>query len=411
MEYLIARDLAQGFRTGPNPTGYTLSSVDLYVTGAGDLTVRLVKDSAGNQETVALLIPPDRSLIGHDVYSFSLPANTKLEPSTKYWIVVKGNGNGWFHATTGAAPALVKGWKLADEYDYRSKYRYAEDGTQSVNTATEFRQFQGNLSLRINRLNKVATGQLTISGTPETQQTLTAVATIEDDDGGVPAILDYQWLRYSADGTTFETNIGTNSSEYILVLADEGKKIRVQTSFVDGKDNDEGPFNSDSYPASNTITAPLSYTMVRNTGQTVSNNHSGQISTEPHAQAFTTSGETAGYILSSVTIISIDPEGDEFVVKICDVDNPTRACTELTQPTSFTAGPLVFKSPHNRTITLARETTYALLFRVAAGTTVTLSATAEDNEDPISLPAGPYETSPNSFPTTGGWTTKTTLPT
>ena len=387
MEYLIARDLAQGFRTGPHPTGYNLSSVDLYVTGAGDLTVRLVESSAGNQETVALLIPPNRSLIGHDVYSFSAPANTTLAPNKDYWIVVKGNGNGWFHATTGAAPAPARGWELADSYDYRSRYLYAEDGTQSINTDTEFRQFPGNLSLRINRLNHVATGQLTISGTPETQQTLTAVATsIEDDDGGVPATLDYQWMRYSADGTTFETNIGTNSSEYTLVLADEGRRIRVQTSFVDDKDNDEGPFTSDAYPASSTITAPLSYTMVSNTGQTVSNNHSGQISTEPHAQAFTTSGETAGYILSSVTVVSIDPEGDEFAVKICDVDNPTRACTDLTQPTSFTAGPLVFNSPPNRTITLARATTYALLFRVAAGTTVTLPATAEDNEDPISLP-------------------------
>ena len=57
-----------------------------------------------------------------------------------------------------------------------------------------------------------------------------------------------------------------------MVLADEGKRTRVQTSFVDGKGNDEGPFTSDSYPASNTITAPLSYTTVSNTGQTVSNN-------------------------------------------------------------------------------------------------------------------------------------------
>ena len=78
MEYLIARNLAQGFSTGPNPAGYKLSSVDLYVTGANDLTVRLVETSAGNQTTVALLIPPNRSLIGHDVYSFSLPANTTL---------------------------------------------------------------------------------------------------------------------------------------------------------------------------------------------------------------------------------------------------------------------------------------------------------------------------------------------
>ena len=389
MEGLVARDLAQGFRTGPHPTGYKLSSVDLYVTGANDLKVQLVESSAGNQQTVALLIPPNRSLIGHDVYSFSTPANTTLAPNKDYWIVVKGKGNGWFHATTGEAASPVPGWELADIYDYRSKYLYAEDGTQSSNTDTEFRQFPGNLSLRINRLNHVATGQLTISGTPETQQTLTAVATsIEDDDGGVPSTLDYQWMRYSADGTTFETNIGTSSSEYTLVLADEGKKIRVQTSFVDGKDNDEGPFTSDAYPASNTITAPTSYTMVSNTGQTVDPNRSGSFSAEPHAQAFTTSSETAGYILTSATILSIDPEGDQFTVKICEVESnaPTTSCTDLTPPTSFAAGQLVFNSPSNQTITLAKATTYALVFSAAAGTTVTLPATDVDVEDPTTLP-------------------------
>ena len=301
MEGLVARDLAQGFKTGPHAAGYNLSSVDIYLTGRSpDLTVKLLSDSASGSE-VATLTPSSWEWLGHDVYTFVPPANTNLTANTHYWILVKGSRNGWFHATTGTAAALARGWELADSYDYRSKYLYAADGTQSINTGTEFRQFPGNLSLRINRLNNVATGQLTISGTPETQQTLTAVATsIEDDDGGVPATLDYQWMRYSADGTAFETNIGTNSIKYTLVLADEGKKIRVQTSFVDLKNNDEGPFLSDAYPSGSTITAPTSYTTVSNTGQTVSNNQSGQISTEPHAQAFTTSGETAGYILSSI---------------------------------------------------------------------------------------------------------------
>ena len=388
MANLIARDLAQEFKTGPHAAGYKLSSVDIYLTGRSpDLTVKLLSDSASGPE-VATLTPSSWEWLGHHVYTFVPPANTNLMANTHYWILVKGSRNGWFKATPGEDASPASGWELADTYDYRSKYLYAEDGTQSINTGTEFRQFTGSLSIRINRLNNVATGQLTIRGTPETQQTLTAVATIEDDDGGVPATFDYQWMRYSADGTTFETNIGTNSSEYTLVLADEGKKIRVQTSFVDGKDNDEGPFTSDSYPASNTITAPSIYTMVSSTGQTVSNNRSGQISAESHAQAFTTSSETAGYILSSVTVVSIDAEGDEFAVKICEVHSnvPTTSCTDLTPPPSFTAGPLVFNSPSNRTITLSKATTYALVFSAAAGTTVTLPATDEDNEDPISLP-------------------------
>ena len=389
MANLIARDLAQEFKTGPHAAGYKLSSVDLYLTGRGqDLTVKLLSGSASGTE-VATLTPSSWERLGHDVYTFVPPANTNLMANTHYWILVKGSGNGWFKAAPGEDASPVPGWELADTYDNRPKYLYAEDGAQSINTGTEFRQFTGSLSIRINRLNNVATGQLTISGTPKTQQTLTAsAASIDDDDGGIPATFDYQWMRYSADGTTFETNIGTNSSKYTLVSEDEGKKIRVQTSFVDGKDNDEGPFTSDDYPAGNTITAPSIYTMVSSTGQTVSNNRSGQISAESHAQAFTTSSETAAYILSSVTVVSIDAEGDEFAVKICEVHSnvPTTSCTDLTPPPSFTAGPLVFNSPSNRTITLSKATTYALVFSAAAGTTVTLPATDEDNEDPISLP-------------------------
>ena len=386
MANLISRDISQEFQTGSNPKDYKLHSIDLYLTGRNpDLTVELRRDSAIG--TIhATLTPSSGQSLGHDVYTFVPEQDTDLSANTHYWIVVKGTNNGWFKAKLGGNAAPVPGWKLADNYEFRPKYRYDEDGTQSINTSTGFFKVPGHMSVRINRQNNVATGQLTISGTPQTQQTLTVSTAGIDDEDGLPATFNYQWMRYSADGATFETNISTDSNEYTLVLEDEDKKIRVAISFIDRKDNDEGPFLSDAYPSGNTITAPLSYTMVSNTGQTVSNNHSGQISTEPHAQAFTTSGETAGYILSSVTVVSTDPEGDEFAVKICDVDNPTRACTELTPPTSFTVGPLVFNSPPNRTITLARATTYALLFRVAAGTTVTLPATAEDNEDPISLP-------------------------
>ena len=303
--------------------------------------------------------------------------------------MVKGTGNGWFKAALSENVAAVPGWKLADNYEYRPKYSYDEQGMQSVNTETETFKVPGHMSVRINRQNNAATGQPTISGTPQTQQTLTvSTAGIQDVDG-LPATFNYQWMRYSADGTTFETNIGTNSKEYLLVLDDERKRIRVGiTGFIDGKDNDEGPFLSDPYPAENTITAPLIYTMVSNTGRTPDSNRSVNMSTRPHSQSFTTSSETAGYIMSSATILSIDPEGDEFAVKICEVHSnaPTTSCTDLTQPTSFAAGQLVFNSPSNRTITLFKATTYALVFSPAAGTTVTLPATEEDIEEPITLP-------------------------
>ena len=387
--HLIASDLAQEFTTGPNPTGYKLSSIDLYLTGRGtDLTVKLFSGSATGSE-VATLTSPGWERLGHNVYTFVPPANTNLTANTSYWIVVKGTGNGWFKATPSEDVSPIPGWAIAENYDNRRKYQYNGDGTQSTNTDLEYRQFPGSLSIRINRLNNVATGNPSISGTPKTQQILTASAAGIQDGDGLPATFDYQWMRYSPDGATFETNVGTNSNEYRLAFGDEGKRIRVSvTSFFDGKDNEEGPFLSNLYPSGNTITAPLIYTMVSNIGKPVDPPRAVDISDKPWSQSFTTSDQTATYILTSATILSTDPEGDEFTVKICEVqgNGPTESCTDLDPPASFTAGPLVFTSPSDRTITLFKGDTYALVFSVATGTTLTLPSTAEDVEDLITLP-------------------------
>ena len=390
MANLISKDMSQEFQTGSNPNDYKLHSIDLYLTGrSSDLTVEL-RTATGTLH--ATLTPTSGVSFGHAVYTFVPPANTMLTANTHYWIVVKGTSDGWFKAALSEDAAAVPGWKLADNYEFRPKYSYDEHGAQSINPGTKIFKVPGHMSVRINRQNNAATGVPTISGTPLTQQTLTASAEgiddDDDDDGGIPNTFDYQWMRYSADGTTFEINIGTNSNEYTLVLEDEGKRIRVVTSFVDGKDNDEGPFLSDAYPSGNTITAPIIYTMVSSTGRTPDSNRPANISASPSSQSFTTSGETAGHILTSVTVVSMDAEEDEFAVKICEVRSnaPTTSCNDLTPPTSFTAGQLVFNSPSDRTITLSKATTYALVFSAAAGTTATLPTTDEDNEDPISLP-------------------------
>ena len=78
------------------------------------------------------------------------------------------------------------------------------------------------------------------------------------------------------------------------------------------------------------------------------------------AQAFTT-GAT-GATVSSVEIISSDTQGDDFDLSLCETsanDRPTSTCTELTAPSSFAAGTLVFTAPANTT--LDPTTTYAVL--------------------------------------------------
>ena len=81
-----------------------------------------------------------------------------------------------------------------------------------------------------------AEGAVTISGTAQVGQTLTADPSgITDTDGLTTATYTYQWLRVDADGVSNETNIGANAATYTPVAADVGKQIKVQVSFTDDR--------------------------------------------------------------------------------------------------------------------------------------------------------------------------------
>ena len=382
MAYLISWDLAQKFHTGSDPADYKLSSVDLYLTGIGpDLTVKLFSGSPIGTE-VATLTPEGWERLGHNVYTFVAPANTNLTANTDYWIVVKGTGNGWFKAAPSENVSPVPGWEIADTYDYRAKYIYEE---------LEFRQFPGSLSIRINRLNNPSTGQPTIGGLPYVGEPLTALMTAVNDADGLsdpPDILTHQWKRHSADGATFELDVGTNSNTYTLVPGDEGKTIRVQIYFVDDAGNGEQTPDSAAHPSKGTVgpAAPPSFNLVSNTSQ--EGNTDVQISDQEHAQAFTTGGERNGYTLAKVNIVSQDSEEDDIELRVCEVDgstHPTEICTDLIPPTLFETGLLVFSVPPHRTLRLEPDTTYSVVMKSLGGQDVRLDATESDTEDASSL--------------------------
>ena len=82
--------------------------------------------------------------------------------------------------------------------------------------------------------NTPATGQPTISGTAQVDETLTAGITgIADTDGLNNVSYSYQWIAGDTDTP------GARSSTYTLVSADEGKTIRVRVTFTDDEGNDE----------------------------------------------------------------------------------------------------------------------------------------------------------------------------
>ena len=82
--------------------------------------------------------------------------------------------------------------------------------------------------------NTAATGESTISGTPQVGETLTAdTSAISDEDGLANVSYQYQWLRDDADIA------GQTNSTYRLVSADQDKTIKVRVTFRDDADNAE----------------------------------------------------------------------------------------------------------------------------------------------------------------------------
>ena len=83
-----------------------------------------------------------------------------------------------------------------------------------------------------------ATGLPVITGTARVGQTLTAdTSGIADADGLDNVSFTYQWIRN--DGNTDTDIAGETNSTYTLVLADQGKTIKVRVSFTDDADNQE----------------------------------------------------------------------------------------------------------------------------------------------------------------------------
>ena len=93
-----------------------------------------------------------------------------------------------------------------------------------------------------------AEGELTITGTAQVGNTLTAdTSGITDSDGLTNVDYTYQWIRVDQDGAN-PVDVGTDSNTYTLAAADAGKKIKVKVDFTDDASNSE-TLTSEAYPS------------------------------------------------------------------------------------------------------------------------------------------------------------------
>ena len=126
--------------------------------------------------------------------------------------------------------------------------------------------------------------------------------------------------------------------------------------------------------------------LVSNLSQTANQNATYS---RDHGQAFTTGNNSSGYSVTSVTIVSTDPNNDAIPLQICEVDgsvHPTTVCTDLTPPSSYPQGNLTYTVPTTTPLTLNADTTYMLVFKApVAPTLLRVSATSSDDQDAASL--------------------------
>ncbi len=125
-------DLAQGFDTGGNPSGYTLTSVDVAFNRSTEdfgskLTVTVHKNANGAPGTVVgTLTNPAFVNRQAGTYSFTHPG-VALEADTRYWVVLdgtgltEGNSQVKFTQSNSEDPGAAPGWSINNDARIRAQ--------------------------------------------------------------------------------------------------------------------------------------------------------------------------------------------------------------------------------------------------------------------------------------------------
>ena len=154
------------------------------------------------------------------------------------------------------------------------------------------------LTINVTPVNDAPTGRPAILGTPEIGLTLTASTRDIADADGMPAELEYRWIR--VDGMNEADITGATSSTYTATPQDRGKTIKLSVSFTDGDGTAES------------LTSVATARVAASTRPTAAN---GTVTADEdtaytfEAADFGFSGASAGDTLASVKIVTLPAAG------------------------------------------------------------------------------------------------------
>ena len=227
----------QGFRTGDNPGGYTLSAVGITLGAnrlSGTESFNLFVHGSNSGEAGSLLhtlsppTAPGSAITTGVIVDFTALADATLARETDYHVVFVGTGNSvddvCLKVTGSAMQTGESGWTI-------------EDGLRLSGTLDSRASFQ--IRVKGSENNAPATGDPRITGTARVGETLAVDISAIADPDGLPSTLTYQWIRVDGGVETDISDSNATSATYTLVAADGGKKVKVRVSFTDDGGTDE----------------------------------------------------------------------------------------------------------------------------------------------------------------------------
>ena len=229
------------------------------------------------------------------------------------------------------------------------------------------------MTIDVTAVNDVPAGLPTISGTARVGETLIASATeISDADGLTGATFAWQWVRIDGKDETDIT--GATSITYVPVTADLDDELKVEVSFTDDDDTDEGPFSS----AATAAVAAKTSRQVTRTNATLS-----ALSLSPgtlipvFSAAVTSYTASVGYAVSRVTV---SPTKNQASATIAYLDGSDGSLTDADTSSTgsfevdLSVGANVIKVQVTAGDGITVNTYTVTVTRAAASTDATLSA-------------------------------------
>ena len=133
-----ALDLAQGFTTGSDSSGYTLSAIALRFANAQPAAAPTVTVHSATPTGPAVATLSGPGEVGAGTATFRAPASTTLTAATAYFVKLEGGGRVELALTWGREDAgAASGWRIHDLRHYRFAHSTGSfDSAESVHAMT-----------------------------------------------------------------------------------------------------------------------------------------------------------------------------------------------------------------------------------------------------------------------------------